>query len=76
MVMKQFKGSLEKRGVRTVESQGKPFDPSFHEAVGQEPSDLEQGWITRVEQNGYSLHGRLLRPARVIISTGKAAPAS
>ena len=72
MVLNQFKATLEKNGVQKVESIEKAFDPNLHEAVGQESSDLSQGLVVKEHTSGYTLHGRLLRPARVIISSGKA----
>jgi molecular chaperone GrpE len=72
MIQKQFRETLEKRGVKEVEALGKDFDPYLHEAVGQEPSEqYPESKITREESKGYTLHGRLLRPTRVIVSTGK-----
>jgi molecular chaperone GrpE len=72
MVLNQFKQTLEKQGVQVVESVGKTFDPNFHEAVGQEPSDQPTGIITKEHTRGYTLHGRLLRPAHVLVSAGSA----
>lgn len=71
MTSRQFEQALEKQGVRKVESLGKVFNPELHEAVGQEASDLPSGEIVKVEREGYTLHGRLLRPARVVISNGQ-----
>ena len=70
MVLSQFKSALEKQGVQPVETVGQPFDPNFHEALGQEPSPLPEGTITQEHGRGYTLHGRLLRPARVVLSAG------
>ena len=70
MVLSQLKSNLEKAGIQPVESLNRPFDPNFHEAVGQEPSEQPPGNIVREHSRGYMLHGRLLRPARVVISAG------
>lgn len=70
MVLNQFKSSLQKQGVQVIESVGKTFDPNLHEAIGQEPSDLPSGTIVKDVTRGYTLHGRLLRPARVVLSSG------
>jgi molecular chaperone GrpE len=70
MVLNQFKAVLEKQGVTTIDAKEKDFDPNVHEAVGHEPSDQPEGKIVREESRGYILHGRLLRPARVVISSG------
>ena len=70
LVIEQFKTTLIKRGITAIATIGKPFDPHLHEALGQEPSDLPQGIISREETKGYMLHDRLIRPARVVISAG------
>ena len=70
LVLNQFKSVMQKQGVQTIESLNKPFDPNLHEAVGQEKSDLPAGVITKELSSGYTLHGRLLRPARVLLSEG------
>jgi molecular chaperone GrpE len=73
LILSQFRSTMQKQGVQPIESVGKTFDPELHEAIGQEPSDKPQGAITREELKGYTLHGRLLRPANVIISMGQLA---
>ena len=72
MVLEQLKQALQRHGVEAVASNGKAFDPHFHEAVGQVPSESAAGTVIQEQQKGYMLHGRLLRPARVIISAGPA----
>jgi molecular chaperone GrpE len=74
LVTSQIKSTLEKHGVRPLEALQRSFDPNLHEAVGQEPSDQPAGTIIQEHSSGYLLNGRLLRPARVIISAGKSAP--
>lgn len=71
MVIQQFKTTIQKQGVEEVPTLNKPFDPNLQEAVGQEPSDHPEGTVTQEHMKGYTLNGRLLRPARVILSTGK-----
>jgi molecular chaperone GrpE len=71
MILDQFKSSLEKQGVQKIESLNQVFDPNVHEAVGQEVSKLPTGTIVKEHEKGYTLHGRLLRPARVVISQGE-----
>lgn len=62
---------LEKFGVKAIEAQGQPFNPDLHEAmVAQENADVAPDTVLMVLQKGYTLHGRLLRPARVIVSRG------
>lgn len=73
MVLSHFQGTLKKQGVEPIASTGQAFDPNLHEAVAQEPSELPEGTITREQARGYVLHGRLLRPAHVVVSSGPAA---
>ena len=73
MVAQQFKATLEKQGVAEIKSINQTFDPELHEGVGQLPSEKPQGTIIQEAQKGYTLHGRLLRPSRVLISSGEAA---
>jgi molecular chaperone GrpE len=69
MVLSQFQNTLNKQGVLPI-SIAAQFDPNLHEAVGQEASDQPAGTIVKEHVRGYTLHGRLLRPAQVIVSTG------
>jgi molecular chaperone GrpE len=71
MTITQFRSVLEKQGVVLVPSDGQPFNPELHEAMGQEPSDQPSGNVTQTLVKGYTLHGRLLRPAKVVVSSGK-----
>ena len=71
MVLNQFEAVLEKQGVKEVDTLQQVFDPNLHEAVGQEASDHPSGTVIKEHTTGYTLHGRLLRPARVVISGGK-----
>jgi molecular chaperone GrpE len=70
MVLNQFRAVLEKQGVQLIQTANQAFDPNLHEAVGQEKSEQPQGHIVREEMKGYTMHGRLLRPSRVIVSGG------
>ncbi len=72
MVQSHFHNSLEKSGVQSVESLNKAFDPNLHEAMGEEESTHPEGTIVREAVPGYTLHGRLLRPARVYLASKKA----
>ncbi|HCP46268.1 MAG TPA: nucleotide exchange factor GrpE [Deltaproteobacteria bacterium] len=72
MTLDQFIAALDRSGgERILPEPGDGFDPTFHEAVGQEhhPS-IEQGKIVERLQTGLSLHGRLLRAAMVSVSLG------
>jgi molecular chaperone GrpE len=69
LIYRQLKDLLEKRGLRPIESEGKKFDPNFHEAVAREErNDLEEGTILEELQRGYFFQNRLLRPAMVKVS--------
>ncbi len=66
---RQLISALEKHGVKVIEPEGEPFDPEFHEAISTQASDTaEPGSVLVVVQKGYVLNGRLLRPARVVVS--------
>jgi molecular chaperone GrpE len=61
--------ALEKLGIVTINPHGEPFDPARHEAMLAQPSSTaEPNSVLQVIQPGYELNGRLLRPARVIVS--------
>jgi molecular chaperone GrpE len=69
LTLKQLQNFLKKSGVEEVKSLGEPFNPAFHEAIHQEESrDYAPGSVVHVYQKGYTLHGRLLRPARVTVA--------
>ena len=68
LTLNQLKSILRKQGVEEVTSIGQPFDPALHESIGEKPSNRPDGIVLEEESPGYTLHGRLLRPARVIIS--------
>jgi molecular chaperone GrpE len=69
MVQSQLIDVLRRHGVTRIEAQGQPFDPNQHQAVMQQPTDeLPPQSVLRVLEQGYLLHERVLRPARVIVS--------
>jgi molecular chaperone GrpE len=73
MVLRQFQDTLSSLGIERVESVGKPFDPTEHEAVQHvESNDVPPGAVVQELQGGYRWQGRLMRPALVVVS--KAAP--
>lgn len=74
MVAEQLVETLGKFGLASFESTGKPFDPALHEGVSTLSSETAPENTVVVEiRKGYMLGGRLLRPARVVISSGKQA---
>lgn len=70
MVAKQFDVALANLGIRPIPSVGQPFDPHLHEAISQRP-DSEHPPMTVVEEveRGYTLHDRVVRPSKVIVSS-------
>lgn len=67
--LKLLSTALERFGITEVDPEGEPFDPELHEAMTVQPSAVvEPGSVLTVIQKGYSLNGRLLRPARVIVA--------
>lgn len=69
MIRTQFLDVLKQNGLSEVESLGKIFDPNFHEAVAQAPAEgkRDQEIITEY-QRGFTLNGRLLRAAKVVVA--------
>ncbi|MEM8736805.1 MAG: nucleotide exchange factor GrpE [Planctomycetota bacterium] len=71
MVSQQMTDALAKYGCRRVEALGEEFDPNFHEAISQMPSEeYEAGKVMNEVGVGYVLHDRVVRPSHVIVSTG------
>ena len=67
--LKQLHRAFDKAGIKIIDPAGQPFDPAWHEAmVAQESSEQPANTVLSVIQKGYALNGRLLRPARVIVS--------
>jgi molecular chaperone GrpE len=67
LVYAELLGSLGKAGLTRIEAEGKPFDPNVHEAVMQEEGEREPV-VTDVLRTGYTLKGRVLRPAMVKVT--------
>lgn len=67
-----LKGLLEvfaRFNISKVDPQGEPFDPQLHEAMSTQPSaEVEPNTVLAVVQKGYTLNGRVLRPAMVMVS--------
>jgi molecular chaperone GrpE len=67
--LKLFLTTLEKAGVIQVDPHGEPFDPQLHEAMAMVPNpDTEPNSVIEVMQKGYTLNGRLVRAAKVVVS--------
>lgn len=69
MVEKKFMRAMEALGLEAIDAEGKPFDPTIHEALTTVPTDVaeEDNTVAQVYQKGYRLKGVLLRPARVVV---------
>jgi molecular chaperone GrpE len=73
--LRQLQKAFASAGITEIDPAGQPFDPQLHEAMTTLPSaDQAPGTVLLVAQKGYLLNGRLLRPARVIVSTAPAPP--
>lgn len=71
MVLTQLKSALANHGLKEIHPTGQPFDPHQHEAISHQPSkDVKEEHVLTVVRTGYSLNGRLLRPASVVVSSG------
>ena len=71
-ILRDFESLLDKTGVKTINPEGEKFDPNFHEAMFEIPSDEhEAGIILQVIEQGYVLENSLLRAAKVGVSTKK-----
>jgi molecular chaperone GrpE len=55
-----------------IDAVGQTFDPHFHEALSKMPSDEDEDTVIAQHVAGYTLNGRLIRPAKVLVSSGKA----
>lgn len=77
MVLAQLKSALASHGLKEVSPVGQSFDPHQHEAISHEPNaDVKAEHVISVVRSGYSLNGRLLRPAAVVVSSGPTKPAN
>jgi molecular chaperone GrpE len=69
MVQQQLKSILAEAGLEEMDASGKPFDPTFHEAVSQQESDsVPEGEVLQQLRKGYKFRERLLRPSTVIVA--------
>jgi molecular chaperone GrpE len=72
MTLNEILKILEKFHVQPIEAKGKPFDPTYHEAMMQEETDeYPENTVINELQRGYMIHERLLRPAMVVVSKAK-----
>ena len=73
LTLKSLNDLLKKYNIEVVDPEGEPFDPQFHQAMTMlENPDMEPNTVMGVMQKGYTLNGRLLRPAMVMVSKAPA----
>ena len=69
MVQRKLFGILESLNVKEIGAVGQPFDPNFHDALAQEPSDeYESGSVTREMIKGYQIGDKVVRPSLVYVA--------
>ncbi|HLF67492.1 MAG TPA: nucleotide exchange factor GrpE [Gammaproteobacteria bacterium] len=69
LTLKMFTDLFNKFSITLIDPKGEPFDPTYHEAIAmQEDATVAAGSVLIVMQKGYQLHGRLIRPARVVVA--------
>jgi len=72
MVLRQLRDALGNHGLAPIDAVGEPFDPNVHEAIAQSPSpNIPADHVSEEYQRGYRLGDRVLRPSRVVVSTGE-----
>ena len=73
LTLKMFNDAVSKFGVETVDPIDQPFNPEFHQAMSMQESPLKPpNTVLAVMQKGYTLNGRLVRPAMVVVSKASA----
>jgi molecular chaperone GrpE len=69
LIARKLQNILDSEGVKRIDAKGKPFDPTFHEAISHEPSaEVESEHVIEVVQNGYMFGERVIRPALVRVA--------
>lgn len=69
MVRAQLLDLLRRHGITVIDAMRKPFDPNQHEAVMQQPNaEVPPNTVLQVLEQGFMIHDRVLRPAKVIVS--------
>lgn len=77
MTGKELTGALERHGITPIAALDQPFDPHVHEAMYEvENASVPAGTVVHVVEDGYAIHDRPLRPARVGVSKGGPKPAN
>jgi len=71
LTLKMIADAMSKLGVEQVDPLDQPFNPEFHQAMSMQPrDDVPANTVVAVVQKGYTLNGRLVRPAMVMVSQG------
>ncbi len=74
-VLEQLKATLGRHGMKEINPLGQAFDHNLHECISHQPSpDVPAETVSQVVRLGYTLNGRLVRPASVVVSSGPAEP--
>ena len=69
LIMKMLSKAMGDHGLKTIDPAGEQFDPEKHEAMTMVPSEQhDENTVIDVIEKGYQLHGRLIRPAKVVVS--------
>jgi molecular chaperone GrpE len=77
LIQRKLNSLLESENVVKIQAEGKAFDPFEHEAMAyQESTEYPEGHVMSVVRNGYKMHGRVLRPALVILARQPEGPTS
>jgi molecular chaperone GrpE len=72
MIQKQLMDALKKHGLEEIQAEGQTFNPEVHEALMSEATDEHpEDTVIQVLQDGYTLNGRVIRPARVKVAKEK-----
>jgi len=75
LTLKMFQDTLKRYNLEALDPHGEPFSAELHQAMAmQESADVEPNSVLKVFQKGYSLNGRLLRPAMVVVSKAPTPP--
>ncbi|PKM12161.1 MAG: nucleotide exchange factor GrpE [Gammaproteobacteria bacterium HGW-Gammaproteobacteria-3] len=76
LTLKQFAAAFTKYNIEVLDPLGQPFNPELHQAMAMQPSaEVQPNTVLNVFQKGYTLNGRLLRPAMVVVARQQEKPA-
>lgn len=77
LIYKQLQDTMARFGLKAIEAKGQKFDPNFHQAVSTQASNaVEENTVIEEMRKGYTMYGRLLRPAMVSVSVKDGQPRS